>query len=696
MSRFSTILENIPEIGRYILLGSVIFYISFLFPDSVKFKYQYGPSQTWAYDDLEAPFDFAIKKTEATIEEEKQRLRSSFSPYYRYDSDIASIQKKQFSQELKDIIVDFDQDPLYEGITKNAAKYEAYGLRLLDQIYKKGIIELDISHPKEDGNYKINVIYPTSTEQLRIVKLFTPQTAYDFVTDSLPFSGLEAARILLSPLENALKSNIQFQPEFTENKYNEVINSQVVTSKGMVPKGTVIVTRNGVITDTIYQQLESLKAEYVNRISKNKSSTLIFFGYLLLTSLILGVYMAYLKTNALNVYLSFRQLTFMLMWIVLYSTVVYLLVRTEMMSLYALPFCLAPIIISNFYSARLALFTHIVIILIASFLSPLGYEFTFIQVLVGIVAVLSNVQTRYSSKFFLSIFYLLIVYQLTYFGLSLIKEGTIQGIEWSAHGWLFLNAFLTLLAYPLVPLLEKIFGFTSDITLVELSDLNHPLLKELSLKAPGTFQHSLQVGNLAEPAATHIGANALLVKVAALYHDIGKMAAPDYYIENQNKVSPHDKLSYLESAEMIIQHVTEGLKMAKKASLPKVIIDFIASHHGTTRTEFFYRKYLEENPNIEVDESKFRYPGPNPKSKEETILMIADSLEAATKSLKEKTEASINDLTDKIIAGKITQGQFVDSQLTFDELAACTAIFKKVLKSIHHVRIEYPEEKKEA
>ncbi|MEM1220139.1 MAG: HDIG domain-containing metalloprotein, partial [Bacteroidota bacterium] len=387
-------------------------------------------------------------------------------------------------------------------------------------------------------------------------------------------------------------------------------------------------------------------------------------------------------------------LLFVLFFVLAYSYLIYAVDSTEVLSAYIIPFAIVPIVIKIFYSDWLALFTHLVIILIASFISSLGYEFTILQLLAGIVAILSNSDTRNWSGFFRTMIFIYFTYALAYIGLSLMQEGGVSLDDGYFFVWIFLNAFLTLLAYPLVPLLERLFGFTSSISLMELSDMNRPLLRELAIKAPGTLQHSLQVANLSEAAADRIGADALLVKVAALYHDIGKTANPEYFIENQSGYNPHDELDHLSSAKMIIGHVTEGLKLAKKARLPKVLLRFIETHHGTTRVEYFYRNFIKENPEREFDESIFRYPGPKPLSKEETILMIADSLEAASKSLKTPTGQDIDQLVNKIIEGKIAHGQLDDSTLTFAELELCRDVFRQRLRSMNHVRVEYPEEQK--
>ncbi|NNE26527.1 MAG: HDIG domain-containing protein, partial [Saprospiraceae bacterium] len=380
---------------------------------------------------------------------------------------------------------------------------------------------------------------------------------------------------------------------------------------------------------------------------------------------------------------------------VVFSIIVYLVTKNEFLSPFLIPFCITPIVVYNFFGGRLALFIHIVVVLISSFISGLGYEFTFLQILAGIVTVLTITETRYWNKFFLAILVILLTYVIGYLGLALINSGTLVEAEQHTFGWLVFNALLLLLAYPFIPIIEKIFGYTSSITIAELGDMNKPLLRDLSLKAPGTLQHSLQVANLSEAAAKAIGANSLLVKTAALYHDVGKMNNPFYFIENSNGENAHDALNNFDSARIIIGHVTEGDAMAKKARLPKIITDFITTHHGTTRVEYFYRNQLNEEPDREFDESLFRYPGPKPQTKEQAIMMLADSIEAASKSLKNPTGQDIDKLIDKIVNFKIDEGQLNESDISFRELQVCVETFRAVLRSIYHVRIEYPDAKSE-
>lgn len=470
------------------------------------------------------------------------------------------------------------------------------------------------------------------------------------------------------------------------------VSDSTSTSNHFFRKGDVIISNAQLITNVDKQILD----HYFKFISPPKSffgsTNLIYFiGYFILTALILGALVLFSFKYFPDIGKTSLGISFLLMWPVMFALLVWLVGKNPQISQYMIPFCITPIVVYNFYGGRLALFVHIVVVLICSFISGLGYEFTFLQILAGIVTVLIISETRYWNKFFIAIIVILATYLLGYLGLALINSGTLAQAELTIFGWLGFNALLLLLAYPFIPIVEKIFGFTSSITIAELADMNKPLLRDLSIRAPGTLQHSLQVANLSEAAAKAIGANSLLVKTAALYHDIGKMNNPFYFIENSNGRNEHDKINNFESAKVIIDHVVEGEVMAKMARLPKLISDFITTHHGTTRVEYFYRKQKTDEPDREFDESLFRYPGPKPTSKEQAIMMIADSLEAAAKSLKEPTGVDIDNLIDKIIDYKIDEGQLSESSLSFAELEKCKETFRAVLRSIYHVRIEYPD-----
>ena len=693
MSTFKSALERVPSVFRYLLIIGVIAFISFLFPSNVRFKYEFDQGQAWRYESLDAPFDYAIKKPQAQIDAEIQELEETFYPYYDLQRDVLP-QKKEiyqtvFERQLKQV----NRDGQFPHVVSNANRYRNFGLAYLDYVYQKGVLQLDSRHQDADGTFLINTVSGNIIKRRTVQSFIRYNFVMAAVGDTLRKSTLRESEFLYPVLQESISPNLSYNDSLTQRFHDDLLGS-IITTKGLVRKGERIINQGAPVSQEVYQKLISLKEQYEQQVMANRSRLSILIGYFLLTSLIIGVFILYLRNFTPEIFNRFPKLVFIFMWLVVYSYLVSAVETADTLSAYLIPFCIVPIVIKTFYDERLALFTHIVVVLLASFLSSLGYEFTFLQILAGIVVILTDVNTRDWSKFFYSMIWIFVTYAIAYFGLSLIQEGTLSNIDWGIYSWIFLNVFLTLLAYPLVPLLERLFGFTSSISLVELSDMNRPLLSKLAIEAPGTLQHSIQVANLSESAARKIGADHLLVKVAALYHDIGKTKHPSFFIENQKGQSPHDNLDELESAKRIIEHVTYGEEMAQKARLPKVIIDFIKTHHGTTRVEYFYRKYKEKQPGNPIDEARFRYPGPRPQSKEETILMLADSIEAACKSLKEPTAEAIDDLIDKIIAHKISQRQLDESTITFYELETCKQVFRSVMKSVHHVRIEYPEEKR--
>ena len=690
-SRWKSTIESLPDVVKYLMVLGVIIFISSLFPNHAKFKYEFEKNKPWAYDDFYAPFDFAIKKSEDEINKERELAKKEVPPIYEKNTEVVkNISKRleeKFSRELA------NQPGAFPDVRQNSAPYLSYASRFLTRIYDRGVIELDPQHQQEGEDFVISILTGNTTQQHTLENLYTAGSARQIFTDSLPYSRLGEPDFLLFAVDDLIVPNLLYNDTLTLRFLDQVIQEKS-SFHGVVAKDELIVPRGGVVTEEIYQKLDSYRQKYSDTHGADKSSIGVFIGYFLLTSLIIGTFLLYQQLFFPTIFSSFSKLIFILLWLVVYSYLVKVVESTDILSSYLIPFCIAPIVIKTFYNERLALFTHVVIVLIASFLSSLGYEFTFLQILAGIVVILAKVDTTDWTRFFYALVLIFFTYALAYLGLSLIKEGTLSSIDWSVYKWLFMSIFLTLLANPLIPLLERFFGFTSKISLVEMSDMNRPLLRDLALKAPGTMQHSLQVANLSEEAARKIGADPLLVKVAALYHDVGKTANPEFFIENQSGKNPHDEISFLDSAKIIIGHVTEGLQMAKKARLPSVLTDFIRTHHGTTRVEYFYRNFVKENPDREFDETLFCYPGPKPRTKEETILMLADSIEAACKSLSNPTEKELTDFIDKIIAGKVTMGQLEDSTMSFKELEACTEVFKSVMKSIYHVRIEYPDEKK--
>lgn len=665
-------------------------FISTLFSSDGRFRYSFERNGRWAYDDLYAPFDFPIKKSEAEIKAELAELEAEFTPYYSLDPNMVKRREAAFESTFEEQREMLASNPGFKDVRDNPGPYLRYGKRFLSKIYDQGLLKLESEEGAVTDDFIINLVQGNTTQRRKAADFLQLPQAIELLNKELASSALPNSDFLLPILQDQLQPNITYDAALTARSRDELL-STVPSYRDKIKAGDLIIKQGAEINEANYQKLVSFREAYQKDISSQRSFWNVFLGYFILTGLIIGVFVGFLRRFKPDIFSSWNKLLFIFLWIIAYSYLVSLVERTNILSAYLIPFSIVPIVIKTFYDGRLALFTHIVVVLLASFLSSLGYEFTFMQILVGIVVLLRDVDTRDWNRFFYSMLYIFMAYALAYFGLSLIKTGRMGEIDWWVYTWIFLNVFLTLLAYPLVPLLERIFGFVSAFTLVELSDLNRPLLQRLAIEAPGTLQHSLQVANLSEAAARRIGADHLLVKVAALYHDIGKTKRPEFFIENQGDENPHNGKNELDSAKIIVGHVLEGYSMAKKHRLPQVLIDFILTHHGTTRVEYFYRKYAEKQEEGSFDESLFRYPGPTPRTKEESILMMADSIEAACKSLKEPTGKAVDDLVERIIAGKITQGQLEQSTLTFEELELCKEIFKKTMRSVHHIRVEYPK-----
>lgn len=680
-------LANLLNIG--VVLALIVF-IAFLFPYQSGPHFEYEVNKPWPYEDFVSPTTFAVYKSDAQISAERESIRSEFLPYFERDT--AGFQRSigKFQLLLDELLADMEAAEGISDLRSQKSRYVSLIEAELQKIYSTGILDTVGLDPRFRPLNRFHVI---SGEQVRIKKVedvVFHDEAEDIIQNRMRESDLPDADLLLSPAMESLSSNIIYAPSRTE-RYLSIAVGEVSEKEGIVEEGEVIVKNGEVVTGRIDREIQSYESEYRPSLGSRLGSWWVFSGYLLLTVYLIALFLLFLKSNAKEVYFHFNQLIFMIVWIALYSYVVSVIDPIENISTYIIPFCVVPIVVKTFFNDRLALFLHLIIILLASYLTNLGYEFMFIEIVAGIATVLSFRIQAVWNRLFTTVGIIFLSYIVSYLGLALIRTGDIADVNYIYFLWFFLSAFLTFLAYPLLPLLERVFRFTSEITLNELADMNHPLLKQLSVEAPGTLQHSLQVGNLAEAAAAAIGADKLSVKVAALYHDIGKMKRPEYFIENQAGSNPHDQLSPKESAEIIIDHVTYGLELAKKHGLPRLLKDFILTHHGTTRVEYFYRKHLAENGEEEVDEKDFTYPGPRPRSKEEAIFMLADSLEASCKSLEQPSYEELAQMIDRIIDHKVNAGQLENTDLSFRDLETARKVFKKMLKSIHHVRVSYDE-----
>ena len=704
-SFFQQLAQQFPMLLRYLCYAGLILFISLFFPSGSQFEYEYKYGELWRYNTLTAPFDFPLLKSKEDVESEQRKVEEHAKLYYRLDLETINEQKdsfkldfaKQFSQ-WKDSLGRRNDDSL---------RYLNLGLAILEKVYARNLIAIDSAHLQNDNAFVCNLVQENIDlgEKTRGDFIDISQ-GLTFVIDTISqlTRTYPNARWLMPLLSQSIeKPNVTFDAGLTITQKQEEMN-KVLRFRGMVKGGELIIAYGGIVDSTTFLKLSSLEHKYNEEIKDFKNTKLIYIGYLLLTIALLVIYFLFIEFYVPEVIYKLRNLGLPIMMIAGYAYLSYFVNQSSFFSEYIIPFAIVPIVILNFYSYNFALFTHIVIVVLCSMLLSLDYQFILVQLIVGMVTILTRLKTRYLTDFFTSLFYIAIVYTLGFISLELIHSGTIfdiqdakgailqKGVRWDMLGWIALNVFFTLLSYPIIPLLEKIFGLTSEITLVELSDMNKPLLKELSIRASGTLQHSLQVAHLAEAAANSIHANALLVRVGALYHDIGKIKNPSYFIENQEQDNPHEELSPLESAKMIISHVSEGIRLARKHALPEVIIGFIRTHHGTTRTEYFYRQYKAEHPEETDKDDYFAYTGPCPRTREEAILMLADSLEAASRTLVNPTTTDIDELVENIINSKIAKNQLNNTNLSFKELESIKVVFKQLLKTIRHARIEYPEE----
>ncbi|MFL5764009.1 MAG: HD family phosphohydrolase [Bacteroidia bacterium] len=682
----SFIRHSHPEIYKGILFLVAVSLIVYIFPKQGKFKYEFQnlKGKPWMHEDLIAPFDFAIRKTPEELAAEKSEILKNAKPYFKADLKDVNVKRANLESAINDA---------WKEKKNNARREKILSVvnRILDSIYAKGILAPDPVIENKNGDFSIYVVNNNVAEEHDLRDFFTVNSAYEYAQQRLNSALPAESKTLLPMFENAITHTIFFDKATTDKVLKQSIED-ISPSRDIIVKEQSIISKGEIIDAQKFQVLESLKIEYEGQNAAGSSDYLfILLGQILIVSVCLVVLIAFLGFFRKDIFLDNAKITFILILILLQVMMTRFATGSQTFSVYVLPFCILPIIIRAFYDTRVALFVHLVTSLILAFIVPNSFEFVFVQLLGGMVAIFSIVNMRNRSQIFISSSLIFLTYSIAFIGLTIAQEGGSDKITWYDFAWFGISALLTLFSYPLIFVFEKLFGFISDVSLLELSDTNGKLLRELASRAPGTFQHSLQVANIAEEAIYTIGGNALLVRTGALYHDIGKMEMPMYFIENQaSGMNPHDEMSFDESAAMIISHVIKGIEIGKRNNLPEQIIDFIRTHHGTTITAFFYRSYKKAFPEEQIDESKFHYPGPIPFSKETAVLMMADSVEAASRSLKKYDVETIDNLVENIINAQIEQNQFINSDITFRDINTLKKIFKKKLMNIYHVRVEYP------
>lgn len=663
-----------------IFIGTVGVIVYFL-PRDGKFNYQFDIDKPWKYGQLMATFDFPIYKADEVVKREQDSILSSFQPYFQLDKEV----EKKVLAKLK---TDY-QSHLRELLP--STDYVRFLERTLSEIYRAGIVsteELDKLH--KDSISSIMVINDKMASHQPTEKVYSVKDAYHYILTA-DSSRYRPEVLRQCSLNEYLFPNLTYDEQRTETAREEILNDYS-WANGIVLSGQKIIDRGEIVNQETYSILESLRKESIKRSESIGQKRLMLVGQILFTGIFMLCFMLYLELFRKDYYKRKGSLSLLFASITFYCVLTAIMVSNNIFNVYIIPYAMLPVIIRIFLDSRTAFTAQAITILICSICLRYPHEFILLQLSAGLVAILSLRELSQRSQLFRTAILVILTYVAVYFAFELITENDLSKFNGSMYTYFIINGILLLFAYPLLFLVEKTFGFTSNVTLVELSNINNSLLRRMSETVPGTFQHSMQMANLAAEAANRIGAKSQLVRTGALYHDIGKMENPVFFTENQSgNVNPHKNLSYEQSAQTIISHVTDGLKLAEKHNLPKAVKDFITTHHGRGKTKYFYISWKNEHPGEEPDEEVFTYPGPNPFTKEQAILMMADSVEAASRSLPEYTEESIGNLVEKIIDSQVAEGFFKQCPITFKDIDVVKTVFKEKLKTIYHTRISYPE-----
>lgn len=655
--------------------------VIYFMPRDKVFNYHFSKDTPWAYSQLMASFNFPIYKSAEQMEAEQDSVRRNFAPYFAKDTTTYEIALKRL------------RDKYYGSFNEliPLANYLRYKKRL-QEIYDRGILSSgDLDRPYTANAINIKLITENISTTEPIDRFLKIPDAYRLLTqgDTLPQDIVNSLR-----LDELLVPNIRYDSLHSEKSLKQELES-LSESDGLVQKGQKIIARGDIVDEKLYQILESYRLELDKRHDDNRKTTLMLIGQILFVVLCFGSLLAYIYIYATEVSRNLNMFLLVVLSATLFPIIVGIMMQLRFGNVFMLPFALVPLLLCLFTSRRTAFLTHTISIIMCSVMLTSPYEFVLLQIPVGVVAMICMKEFSARSQMLRCALYIFLFYALFYFAYEMIIENSVSKLNLAMYIYFVISAVLLLFAYPLMFIIEKLFGFVSNVTLIEISNINSELLRKLSQDAPGTFQHSMQVGNLAADAARSIGANSLEVRTGALFHDIGKTLNPIYFTENQSGgISPHSKLEPQESAKIIIKHVTDGIALAEKHHLPRTIRDFITTHHGLSKTGYFYITYKNAHPDEEVDENLFTYPGPQPTTREQGILMLADCVEAASHSLKEYTAENIDELVERLVDSKVKDGELKMCPLTFRDIENIKRTFKDRLKAIYHTRITYPTEKK--
>lgn len=636
----------------------------------------------WKYAEFTAPFDFPVYKSDAEILRERDSVMRQYEPYYDYNAVTEQQMVRKFQADYADGIPDVPSD--YLAIISNR----------LHSLYQQGIMDQeDYQSLHADSSSMIRLVHNKQASSVSILEVYSPKGAYEQLFHDPKLAALRQ-QLQKCNLNNYLVPNLVFDRNRSETSRTELLGS-IPLASGLVQKGQKIVDRGEIVTERTQRIIESYLKENERRSQNKTQNQISLIGQILYVSILMICFTIYLTLYRNDYFDKWRSTAMLYAFIVIFALLTALFVRNTFVHVYILPYAMVPIFIRVFMDSRTAFMTHFTMVTVCASMLQHPFEFTVVETVAGLVAISSLRELSQRSQLFKTAIFITVASMAVNLAFDWTRATALSQIDYSTYNYLVVNGVALLFAYPLLYVIEKTFGFTSDITLVELSNTNNELLRRMSEVAPGTFNHSIQVANLAGEIANKIGAQGQLVRTGALYHDIGKLSNPIYFTENQSGIDPHEMISDIESAQIIIAHVTEGMKMADKYNLPHVIRDFIATHHGLGKAKFFYIRYKNEHPDEPVDDLLFTYPGPNPFTREQACLMMADAVEAASRSLKEYTEKAIRELVERIIDSQVAEGYFRECPVTFRDIQYAKTVLIEKLKTIYHTRISYPTEKKD-
>ena len=687
MSKISAFLHKMSHsyqvIFRVLVFLAAIFVVVWQMPRTVKFKYEYQKMRPWQYESLYAPFNFPIYKTAEQLKSEEELMLKDFYPIFEFD--VAATNNNR-GKMLEEFDSKYNENEEYRGENKLLLE------KLYDTIENVGVVANMSSLQDLKPESMIDVVRDRVVKTKHLGDFYTMKTATEFITDYLSEVNPGIDKILINRLLlTYLHQNVIYSEDLTKQSEEQALSSLSVTF-GMIQKDELVITEGELITDEKYNILNSLKTEYSMMDEGNFfNRNLNLYGQIILVALVFLSLFYAMKLLRPDVLKESHSLNMMLVMMLMMIVPSFLVIKYYPDMIYMMPLPILAMLMVTFFDTRMAIYVQTLTLIIISLAVPNSFSFFVVQFFVSLVAIFVLSRSTSRSRYFVTYASIFISYIVLKLGASLIFEGGLENFTWDDVGIFAMNALFTMLTLPLSFLFERVFGFVTNMTLLELSNTNSPLLRKFASEAPGTFQHVMQVADLCEEALFAIGGNMLLARTGAMYHDVGKLKNPLYFTENQSgKYNLHDDLSYYESSQIIINHVIDGIEICRKYHVPEQIIDFVRTHHGTRRTEYFYQMELKENPGEEINEADFRYHGPIPFSKETAVLMMADSVEAASRSLKDKTEESISKLVDGIIDAQTKDNQFINTDLTFRDITTIKKVFKRKLMNIYHVRIAYP------